>query len=415
MSHLPRSLTPTGWGLVASMAVLGVAAAVLRFAELSVLAVGCFAALAGAAVVIGRAPALTARVEVMPARVERGGAAVARVTIQNVGSRRAGALDLHVPHGDTATGTRLRSLPAGARRTIAVPLPTPRRGAISIGPVVVRRSDPFGLAARSTVLGAPVVLHVHPMVHRLMPLPSARASSPDGLPVDSAMEGGVTFHALREYIPGDDPRHLHWRSSAKAGSLLVRRYVDPSEPVTTVLLDTRARAYPAGFAGQAAFDAAVDAAASILLASARARFPARLRTTGGQRLACRGNRGDELRLLDALAQVDRDDPAAPDTDGPADSLTIAVRALNRRAMGTLALLSGAAVADQAAAAAVALSWFEHVVIARMGPSSPRPGASADVGTPLVTGVTGRLRVLDVADAAALASAWPATARPGRPW
>ncbi len=426
-------VTPVGWGVAGAAVVLVVISGVLRFAELSVLAVGCVAALLAAAVAVAYRPRLSADIEVLPARVRRGEAALASVTIRNIADRRSGALQISLPHGATATDTHLRSLGGSTRRTIAVALPTARRGVLRVGPVHVRRSDPFGLLTRSQQVGEAAVVHVHPVVHPLTPLASARSSSPDGLSVDSRTDGGVTFHALREYVPGDDPRHVHWRSSARAGTLLVRRYVDPSEPVTTVLLDTRAYAYPSGAAGDRAFDAAVDVAASVLFASARRRFPVRLRTTGDVRVAGRGGRGDDQVVLDALAQVERD-AGTLDTSGsgsglrsgsgigigagvyPDDALTAAVRGFGRGGVGTLTLVTGGVDVGQAAVVAPAVSRFEHVIVVRVGgtgiessPGSgvPGSGAAGPAGASVTAG-GGRLRVLDVADAAALVAAWPAT-------
>ncbi len=428
-------VTPTGWGVAGAAVVLAVISGVLRFAELSVLAVGCVAALLAAAVAVAYRPRLGAEIEVLPTRVRRGEAALASVTIRNIADRRSGVLQIILPHGETATETPLRSLGGSTRRTIAVPLPTARRGVLRVGPVHVRRSDPFGLLARSQQVGEAAVVHVHPVVHPLTPLASARSSSPDGLSVDSRTEGGVTFHALREYVPGDDPRHVHWRSSARAGTLLVRRYVDPSEPVTTVLLDTRAYAYPSGAAGDGAFDAAVDVAASVLFASARRRFPVRLRTTGDVRVAGRGGRGDDQVVLDALARVERDagtlDAAGSGSGSgsgagaglglgvaayPDDALTAAVRGLGRGGVGTLTLVTGGVDVGQAAVVAPAVSRFEHVIVVRVGGTgiessvgsgAAGSGASGPAGASVTAG-GGRLRVLDVADAAALVAAWPAT-------
>jgi uncharacterized protein (DUF58 family) len=410
------TVTPTGRGVLAAAAVLGVAAGALHFPELGVLAVGCVAALLCGAALVARQPRLAVDIAVVPARVPRGEPAIASITIHNVGTHASGPLRLQLQHGQRPPGPAgeptgsaggpgpaeadVRSLPAAGRRTIAVPLPTGRRGVLRVGPVGLRTTDPFGLFSRFRQLGGETLVHVHPAAHPLAPLPSARAGSPDGLPVDSKSDDGVTFHALREYVPGDDPRRLHWRSSARAGTLLVRRQVDPSAAVTTVLLDTRRRAYPAGEAGVAAFDAAVDAAASVLLASARLRFPVRLRTTAGLRLACAGGRSDDLVVLDALAGVERDaDDAGPARrlpEAPADPLTVALRGLARRGIGTLALVTGGEEAGQVMAAGSVVRAFERVIVVRVG----RAGEVTSAGG-------GRLRVLDIVDAAGLREVWPA--------
>ncbi len=435
------TITPTGFGVLAGVVVTGTAAGVLRFPELAVLAVGGVVALLCAAALVARQPRFTVEIEVTPMRVGRGEPAIAGVTVHNVGSRTViGPVRLRLPYrtglgpatepgaatepgpatepgvatepvrGAEGAGARrpeaaeaeIRSLPPGARRMIAIPLPTGRRGLLRVGPAELVTSDPLGLFARTQQRGRPAVVHVYPVVQPLAPLPSTRAGRPDGLPVDSGTQGGVTFHRLREYAPGDDPRHLHWRSSARAGTLLVRQYVDPSEPATTVVLDTRRRAYPPGDPGAAAFDAAVDAAASVLLASARLRFPVRLCTTAGLRLTLSGGRADETTALDALAGVELIDSGPPGPGsggGPAaeQTLTASVRGSSRRAIGTLALVSGTQDAAATVSAAAVAVGYERVVVVRVGET----GGLSSLGG-------GRLRVLDVRDAAGLAVLWPAS-------
>jgi uncharacterized protein (DUF58 family) len=74
----------------------------------------------------------------------------------------------------------------------------------------------------------------------------------------------VTFSSLREYVPGDDPRQIHWRSTARTGVLTVREHVDTTEPTTTVVLDTHPTAL-----GADAFEHAVEFAASVVTILAR--------------------------------------------------------------------------------------------------------------------------------------------------
>ena len=56
----------------------------------------------------------------------------------------------------------------------------------------------------------------------------------------------LAFHALREYQPGDDRRYIHWRSSAKAGRLLVRQFLDTRRSHVTVIVDPDPEQYRSG-------------------------------------------------------------------------------------------------------------------------------------------------------------------------
>lgn len=49
---------------------------------------------------------------------------------------------------------------------------------------------------------------------------------------------GSEFESLREYVPGDDPRHLDWRASARRGRLIVRRYQTERRHTVMIAIDS---------------------------------------------------------------------------------------------------------------------------------------------------------------------------------
>ena len=69
----------------------------------------------------------------------------------------------------------------------------------------------------------------------------------------------MTSPSTREYVPGDDLRHVHWRSSAKADTLQIRQYQDTRRSHLTVVIDDNRDSY----ADPEDFETAVSAAASI--------------------------------------------------------------------------------------------------------------------------------------------------------
>ena len=131
----------------------------------------------------------------------------------------------------------------GRTTAVTYPVPTAPRGVIEVGPLEISRRDPLG-AGRG---GAPVRRLGHASgyaraVHPIAAVPVGLSRSMDGR-VDRVPQGSITFAALREYVVGDDLRHVHWRTSARVGELMVREHVDTSLPRVVILLDDRAEAH----------------------------------------------------------------------------------------------------------------------------------------------------------------------------
>ena len=156
-------------------------------------------------------------------------------------TRRRGATERSSPSSTTARRWSTSRSP-GSIRAAAVghlPAPTARRGVVAVGPLSLGRSDaarPGRGSSRTTATSSPCGSTRG--CTTIVPLPASMTRSLEGPTSDTAPSGTVTFHALREYVLGDDLRHVHWRSSAHTGELMVKHYVDTSLPDTTVVLDT---------------------------------------------------------------------------------------------------------------------------------------------------------------------------------
>lgn len=273
------------------------AAYMLGYPRLAVLAAGGLTALAVSAVTAARRPDLAMTREIFPRRVTRGEPAVALLTIVNH-SRSAGIqVQVRETFGVRDLPVQVPYLPRGARREIGYPLPTDRRGVISVGPLRWQRDGSFGFFRREQPQAGSLPLYVHPVTHPV-PLGAAlRTQRWDSATTDAAPEGTITFHRLREYVPGDDLRHIHWRSSARLDTLMVRHNIDVSLPRTTVLLVTDPASYPR----PEMFEEAVDVAASAVVSSAAVGLPVRLWTSQGAILNGRGGHDDPRMFLDFLA------------------------------------------------------------------------------------------------------------------
>jgi uncharacterized protein (DUF58 family) len=298
-------LTPRGAAVLVVSVVLIAAAGWAGYPLFRVLgAIGLGALLAAVAVTARGMRVAVTRV-VYPDRVERGRPALAKLRVRNLaGGPQSGFAAWDQAGGRTRT-VQVRALAEGAEATYQYELPTATRGLMAVGPLTLQRGDPFGLARNRHAAGETRTLWVYP---RKYPARALIGGFPrhhhDGTTTDDSLRGSLDLRDVREYQPGDEVRHLHWKATARTGRMMVRDYADPEQPRFTLLLDTRADAL-----SPAAFEEAVDLAASLLAASATAGHHSRLVTSGGVDLATSGGPLAVRQLLDELCQV-RQEPGA---------------------------------------------------------------------------------------------------------
>jgi len=140
-----------------------------------------------------------------------------------------------------------------------------RRGVFRMSDVVVACAYPFGLVnmKRSWAV-EPAAITVYPRTYPVsrfdLPTASHRTSGELERPAPSV--GQELFRETRDYRSGDNPRHIHWRSSARHGRLIVKQFDAIATSETWIVLDLD----PGNHAGQGedhSFERAVEIAASI--------------------------------------------------------------------------------------------------------------------------------------------------------
>ena len=297
----------------AIVAVLGVACYLagwqLGWIELMVVAAGCGAALLIAVgFVVGRL-AIDVERSVDPARVMVGEPAGALLTASNPGRRptRSIVVDEHI--GATIVPITVPSLAPGGEHQTFYQLPTDRRARVSIGPAEVVRADPLRLLRRRVGHAPATDLWVHPRWSLVEALPSGFAKDLEGPTSDASPAGDIAFHALRPYQLGDDRRHIHWMSTARTGTLMVRHYVDNRRPTLAVMLDDAVSPYEGSpYEGSPydgdSFEVAVEVVASLVLSALALQLPIAARSTTEWllgRLHPQGRDG----MLETLTLVDR--------------------------------------------------------------------------------------------------------------
>jgi uncharacterized protein (DUF58 family) len=290
--------TVRGWLVAAASVACYLAGWLLGYPELAVPGLGGALALLCGWAWLAVPVRLSVRREIAPARVPRTDLAVGMLTYVNTGRWRSGPTRASDRCGDDEIPVDLPALRPGASATKSYVLPTRRRGHLRVGPLRVTRTDPLGLVRRVREYGATSTLIVHPRAVPVTALPSGRVASLDGARSEQASDGTVTFHSLRPYEFGDDLRRVHWRTSARTNTLMVRQFVDTTLPRTVVLLDTTAAAYRTG----EDFELAVDVTASVALSATARGFPVSVHA--GRSLSTVDSSGaSSTVLLDRLALV----------------------------------------------------------------------------------------------------------------
>jgi uncharacterized protein (DUF58 family) len=148
------------------------------------------------------------------------------------------------------------------------------RGRHLFEPLRVSVSDPWQLAEASIRVDAREVLVVYPRLVELDGLFSELgAALADGRRLLFRRPAGLEFHTVRHHVPGESLRRVHWPSTARMRTLMVKEFEDSPRDEVAVLLDGDATGV-AGSAPDSSFDAAVRAAGSILRAHVRGGHPA---------------------------------------------------------------------------------------------------------------------------------------------
>jgi uncharacterized protein (DUF58 family) len=237
-----------------------------------------------------------------PSRLPVGHEAQVSVVLQNISRLPTGILlvEDQVPYtlGDRARFVVDRIEPGGAREMV-YRIRADVRGRYQVGPLLVRLADPFGLVELTRSFTTANRLTVTPPI---VPLPHGRLTGSwtgggesRARTLSTAGEDDV---APREYRHGDDLRRVHWRSTARRGELMVRREEQQWQSRGTLFLDTRRLAHWGDGPG-ASFEQAVSVAASIGVQLGREGLGLRYVTDEGEVLA--PSSAFEGALLDSLA------------------------------------------------------------------------------------------------------------------
>lgn len=298
-------ITPFGRSLIALALVSWVIGWRLGWVEFMVIASACVGLLLLASPFAFGRPLLDVELDLVPSRVTVGQRASGRVHVRNAARGRLLPVRIELPVGKGVARFDLPSLGVRGEHEELFRVPTRRRAVLQVGPVTSVRGDALGVYRRDVQWSGVEELIVHPTTVNLDTLGSGFLRDLEGQVTNHLSSSDVAFHTLRDYIPGDDRRFVHWRTSARTGRLMVRQFVDTRRSHAAIVIDTDPASYlrpgEAGTVDGDELELAVAAAASLALRVVRDEQTLSL-MTGRGRLAC--STGQQV--LDSCARVEPD-------------------------------------------------------------------------------------------------------------
>ena len=261
LKALASAVTPTGWALVVLIAVALILAATLEWVEALACALAGVVALVLAATRVAWKSPHVVSIRVPNERIVAGQTAVGEILVRNERARpvRSGIIEL--PIGSGTGEFVVPPLGSHEKWDEMFLISSRHRGLIHVGPARAVRSDALGLLRRVRVWDEPVVLHVHPRTVRVPFDATGFQLDVEGVSTGKLSSSDVSFHALRDYEPGDDRRAVHWQSTARLGKLIVRQYEETHRSHHLIVLDTARSSWD-----RDAFEDGVSVAASLALA-----------------------------------------------------------------------------------------------------------------------------------------------------
>ena len=152
-------------------------------------------------------------------------------------------------------------LAPGETRSLELPLRCDRWGAFSAGPVLMRVRDQLGFHTWEARTGGVAGLRVYPSVETLHALlPPYETQVFIGTQVSRAKGEGIEFADVRPWTPGDRPRRINWRASARRDELWVNDQHPERNTDVVIFIDTFAEVRRGG---RSTLDMAVRAATSL--------------------------------------------------------------------------------------------------------------------------------------------------------
>jgi uncharacterized protein (DUF58 family) len=167
-------------------------------------------------------------------------------------------------------------VPAGRTQHTSYRHTFERRGLYRFTGFRVSTKFPFALFRKSRTDDCSDEVVVFPAIYPVLPPTGYSAEAGERNP--GRLDRRGDFHALRDYLDGDDPRDIYWRKSARVGRLLIRQHEEQVGRRVAVFLDNHQRQRAPSDEDFARQERAVSQAASLAAHYIRRGYVVRLVT-----------------------------------------------------------------------------------------------------------------------------------------
>jgi uncharacterized protein (DUF58 family) len=163
-------------------------------------------------------------------------------------------------------------VPASDRVRVRWTGTAPKRGRYRFRALEIVTRSPFGLFERRVTLPESNEFVIYPAVGRLSRrwnLTQRQATETRRGRRHDRTSQQQEYHGLRDYRPGDSPRWIHWRTSARLGQPMVKEFEQQSEQDLAILLDPWLPRTKVGMEQRETLERAVEFAATLCLETCR--------------------------------------------------------------------------------------------------------------------------------------------------
>ncbi len=170
-------------------------------------------------------------------------------------------------------GERAGRVPVDAQMSAALvyELVPPKRGRFEFGQIAIRYLSRLGLVWRERYVSQEMAVKVYPNMRRAheAELKALGARSLVSAHRKTSWRGeGREFESLRDYVRGDELRHVSWSATARRGKLVTRQYQVERDQTILIVLDA-GRLMTARIEQETKLDSAVHATLALMSAAAR--------------------------------------------------------------------------------------------------------------------------------------------------